>query len=411
MGRAILHVRKYGDAGLQEEILEACLHCWALDPQIEGTRASYVSDLLSCLPDPAPYRNAVVASLGTGGDSIDTVQRFRLAWIWAEGGDDQALGAMYAAYSPGPGYGAEVGICFVGLRGLKGLLYVAEKLGTLLEANPGCVDSGWLVSDAKERFGDDVVLRALRDEATGNRYIKTFLEHELVRLAAESKEPEPRPDVSSWNYEQLLELAPLSHRYRYRVWGKTANADELRKAAAALKELTDQAIIRAYLGIFSTATFPLDPGLILKLLQHYDDEVRWSAALALCNVTDPRVRAFAFRAVATHDDCQRFAVALLNRNYVEGDHEIIRQWFLKESDRDIKQSMGRAIEEFWERHPNPQFETAILLDRYLHQPCSHCREGVVLRMIELGVLSDDLREECRWDCNEDIRTSVAVHQA
>lgn len=49
-GRAILCARDHSVEGLRKAILDACLHCRAYDAQIEGTRASYMLDLLDLIP-------------------------------------------------------------------------------------------------------------------------------------------------------------------------------------------------------------------------------------------------------------------------------------------------------------------------------------------------------------------------
>jgi hypothetical protein len=80
---------------------------------------------------------------------------------------------MYERYRPGPLQGTRIGIGFVQLDGIAGLLFVAEKLGALLEE--GCDLNGeWLISVAAESAGEEPVWEALRAAAPTNKLIAGF---------------------------------------------------------------------------------------------------------------------------------------------------------------------------------------------------------------------------------------------
>lgn len=69
-------------------------------------------------------------------------------------------------------------------------------------------------------------------------------------------------------------------------------------------------------------------------------------------------------------------------------------------------SMGMDLKDFWDRHPDDGAAVRMLCALYEKGPCSFCREGAVRRLIERGALSDERREECTLDANEDIRELV-----
>src|SRR5689334_12419237 len=89
-GRAIQYAREHDVSGFRDLILDACLHCHAVDPICEGTRASYMYDLLELLPDRPWYVSAVLMSLPDSGDNWDAVQRFTFVGCLAEAGDATA---------------------------------------------------------------------------------------------------------------------------------------------------------------------------------------------------------------------------------------------------------------------------------------------------------------------------------
>ena len=67
-GRAILYARDHSVEGFRNVILDACLHCRAYDAQMEGTRASYMLDLLDLMPGKGSYYDEVLNALPGSGD-------------------------------------------------------------------------------------------------------------------------------------------------------------------------------------------------------------------------------------------------------------------------------------------------------------------------------------------------------
>ena len=89
LGRAILYARDNDVRRFRDVILDACLHCYAVDPQCEGTRASYMFELVNLTPEKEFYYAEMLRSLQDCGDDWDAVQRYRFASFMAMDGDDQ----------------------------------------------------------------------------------------------------------------------------------------------------------------------------------------------------------------------------------------------------------------------------------------------------------------------------------
>lgn len=51
LGRAIIYASENDIRPFRDVILDACLHCYSVDAQIEGTRASYMLQLVDLTPD------------------------------------------------------------------------------------------------------------------------------------------------------------------------------------------------------------------------------------------------------------------------------------------------------------------------------------------------------------------------
>ncbi len=102
--------------------------------------------ILLAAPDKNFYYEEVLNSLAEGGDDWHAAQRFHFAACLAFDGNEKAKQAMYECYDPGPKMGEHIGIDFLKMDGIKGLLFVADKIGALLMAKPEEVDEGYLWS-------------------------------------------------------------------------------------------------------------------------------------------------------------------------------------------------------------------------------------------------------------------------
>jgi hypothetical protein len=98
----------------------------------------------------------------------------------------------------------------------------------------------------------------------------------------------------------------------------------------------------------------------------------------------------------------------LARNFEVGDHTIILNWFEREDDRDTLHHFEMDLLDFWKQHNNDATEVRMLLSLYEKGPCSFCRERAVCRLMELNSLTEDMRAECAFDSNDEIRELVSA---
>jgi hypothetical protein len=406
-GRALLYARDNDVTQYREVILDACLHCYSYDTQVEGTRSGYMYDLVEMLPDKGYFYDAVLKSLARAKDDNDSLQRFWFAAHLAKDGNERAKRAMYDNYDPGPAYGESIGIAFLELDGIRGLLFVADKIGGLLRTRPDKVDIGWVICRSIEAFREQATWDALRDAGRTNPNID-----EYRQAAEESHQHGTRSDAEeflSLSYEQLLKKIPANQFYSLRKWGEAANDQELELAARGLIAAKDAGQQTWHLLIFSRRRFPLPPDTLIALAETEDAEdsrVGLRAVQALRHVSHPVVRELAFRLVRSGARWRGEAVDLLNSNFKFGDHKTVLGWFETEKDLEVRHSFGMDLREFWEQHPDADTEIGMLLSLYEMGPCSACRERAVKRLIELGALPEQLRKECTLDANSDIRDFV-----
>jgi hypothetical protein len=405
LGRGIIYARDNDVGPFRDVILDACLHCYSVDPQSEGTRAGYMLELVNLLSDRQFYFDEVLNSLPHSGDDWDAVQRFHFATYMAFDGDERAKHVAYESFDPGPRKGEAIAIDFLRMDGVKGLVFGAAKIGALLMANPDEVDEGWLWSQAVKVCGEDKASAALYEAGSGDPRVEAY------RLAAAAHAQRGRSssnEVTGLNYQDLGPRMSGLRGFRLNHWGKQASADDFESAARGLATATSSADQIQHLRIFARRQFPLDPALLLHLSSSDNAEVAYAAAVALSNIRHRSVRAEAFRLASNRLPGRERAISMLDQNWDPNDHEIVLNWFDRELDRDTRHGMQRGIKAFWEHHPEPVSEPRMLHSLYEKGTCSFCREFVVKRLIELGLLSDSLRAECAHDANDEIRELIGV---
>lgn len=405
LGRAILYAQDHDVRDFRGLIVDACLHCYAYDPQIEGTRADYMLELVDLTPDKKFYYDNVLRALTESGDNWDTVQRFRFAACLGMEGNQGANRAMYQNFSPGTSMGEAIGNYFVQMDGVDGLLHAAEKIGTLLMTTTESVDLGWMMSVARENLGDEQAREALRKAGEGNPRIEAYrlaVEPSRKRLDELGKSIE----ITSISYDQIKAELPEMSFIWITSWGEKASDADIERAAHGLVAAQSPKEQHAHLRIFSRRRFPGDIRLLLSLVNVDEERVGLVALIALSQITDPSVRELALRLIKTRAKWRGQATELLLRNFRPGDHAVALRWFEAEDDAETRHSMGSDLIHLCEIHPDKSAAPGIMLAIYETGPCSFCRGNAVRKLVELNALSDDLRKECAYDANDEIRELI-----
>jgi hypothetical protein len=409
LGRAILYAQDHDVSKFRDLILDACLHCYAYDPQIEGTRADYMLELVDLTPEKEFYYNEVLKAVPGSGDDWDAMQRLRFAACLAFDGNERAKRVMYESYQPGPKMAEGIGIDFLQMDGIKGLLFAAEKIGALLMATKEKVDLGWLLSASTDELGEQETWDALRQAGAENPRIEAYrLAVEASRNGLDESISKNR-EIMNASYEELRPRLRESKRGFFSwigSWGERASDEDIERAARGLLAAQDAKEQHAHLRIFSRRRFPLDPELLLSLVEVDQERVGFAALEALSQIAHPAVRKLAFRLVDTRARWRGQAIDLLAVNFEPGDHATVLGWFEAEEDEETRHSFGIDLRKFWERHPDEESAVPMLLALYERGPCSFCREGTVSRLIKRNALPEELRMECAYDANDDIRQLV-----
>lgn len=401
-GRAAAYARTHDVGAFREVILDACLNCRAVDPQCEGTRAGYMLEFVTHLPDAAFYTDAVLDSLPQGGDDWDAVQRFHFTTYMAMEGDERAKRLVYENYRPGPRHGEWTGVNFVRLDGLPGFLFAAEKMGELLLSAAQDADEGSLMFQAEETLGKEPALNALREAALTNPRVDAYRAMIEARIEARNHlAPSVRTD--GFSYQDFLDVVPQLNRSRPARWGELTSPENLAAAARGLLAAQSPDAQLLHSRIFQRRAFPLDLSCLFAWAQSSDEKLAWAATLALDNVTHPSVRQYAFELQESRHSRRDQSIAMLSSNFEAGDHSIALRWFETEADREIRHRLGMDLRKLWERHPQPETELSMFRTLYERQTCHECREYALTDLQKLGAFTPELRAECLFDSNAEIR--------
>ena len=370
----------------------------------ESARAEYLSKFIDLLPD----RELILARLWKRyikespayfyGDEFHLRQ---IALVYAKRGDKGACEALYKRVLRS----LEVGKVF----GVEELLEVGREqaldrvISILDSREKSAVDDNLChVSFAiEEVFGEEWLDRWLQENASESRTIQHLLE--VRKAPRDTRKRFPRISTVS---QLMAEVDEDGDRLPYdaiRSFVEHATDEEFAIAARNLP--SDPKILAKYLTMFRKRTWPLDLYSLFDLTRVKGNRGRrWRAVRAVYQILKeihaPAVRKFALDRLEDRYHGQ-LAAQLLIKNYIPGDEERIRH----RADRSLwPQEMHSILSDLLvlvEEHP--EIADGYVVYLYETIPCGFCRYLVVKAMSERGLVTDEIRHECRNDSEEDTR--------
>lgn len=402
-GRVVQHVRTHGDAGVEDLLLEACLHCQSHDPQSEGYRSDWLMGMLAMLPDPQPYYDAVLAAFATTTNGRDAQQMAGMLAALAEDGRPAARAALYEKFDrqefPEDWM---ISLRLIALDGLEGLLYVARVLGRRLGSDPDFWLDGYLSQVAREQLGAEAVDEALRVAATNDADIERFQTAEAAteQLSARDERPYRLADFLRELDERNKKPGIIAHRF-----SRSASGDELNALLELIERESDSDRLATMLAVFrQRADPPGGPERILPFARSPNAAVRRAAIAVLAKFADARVVELSVELLAAG---KLEGLSLLERSFVTGQFGQVRSLLPVAADDDAAHRIVLDIIGIC----GPQLDSeaaGCLLWVYERSPCSFCRQSAVNDLIKLGRLPETLATECLDDCMSEVREAVAA---
>lgn len=423
LGRAHLVLEQGTETSLGDALIAACLTNPTFDPQVEGSRARYLLELVR-LADAVDRLAISLADLLNGSpDDHDIEQRSELAGLLAVDGVAEMRLALYRgqeqlidrwlAERPQVLPPSEPAHQIIAIDGMQGALFVFGQLGRLALSDPEFWDDDALLREARAGLEDGEANAVLADARAADPRVDAYLLAVERQVAHEGDE---RPAQWGWWDAPWVEAQQAIERqvrgtgqfgYIAWRWGERAPDDQLILAATALVDLPkdDVELLRPYLCVFQRRPFPLDPTPLISLIDDPREKVAWFALNALERLHHPAVREAALR-IAAHGPLHGRALDLLARNWQPGDELIAEDLLRGTEDAEALHTVCYGLREVIEAQASRALVPALLLG-YERSPCSSCREAFVTSLLELDSLPEWLRSECRWDAREEIRVLVS----
>jgi hypothetical protein len=403
LGRALLHVREYGTAGVEEIIVDGCIHNLSYDAQTEGSRAEWMLTFIEAGSDRAFFHDRIIAAVEHSED-WDMSQLLDFLLLFAKQEDAGARDTLYEEFGRQRRRESWVGgDQIIELDGISGMLHVAEVIGARMLGEPDYWEDDSLLKMAGESLGEDNVIRALTERATTSANVQAYLQGvEETRQLRNKGSSRPAPHTLA-TIITAIEQVKKSWVYMIARFGEMAGTAEIEELYSRLiaEERPEQLL--GYLHAFRMRSVPRLHPRLLQLVESDDEAIRNATGSLLSNVQHPEVRALALHIVQSHDpELLGDAITMLSHNYESDDHVLILNAAQSQSDSDLLHHMGIAMLELVAQHQHSELNP-VLLWVYENSPCSECRLRTVKLLIARNEAQRELLEECRWDCREETR--------
>lgn len=403
-GRALLHVKEYGDDSIEDAIKESLLTSHAYDVQIEGLRTWWLWQIVTLTGKSNSYADHLLSNFNLSTHSHhDVAQQFELASMFFDLGRIDFRPAMFAdfqrmAHEPGM---SSCGRAMVEVSGLAGLEMVAKTCGE----SPEIID--------------DYECNKVLERAIANGYERTVMEH-MSKLA--EKEPTVKvfmdaceqfnassgalSERSQPTLEELLmliEQGELNNPGKFKAFGRRATADELAQVSNLLKHASTERDRLAFLQVFHWVAMPQFSTDTLKLLSDNNAQIRMAAAKALSHSKSPDIRNTALSMLQSGESSSvSIALDLLKNNYTPDDSQLVMQGL-----RCLKlpfdiHAAGMAVKNICRTSQCSELAPAILW-LYEHGPDTFCRLDFVEQLVEWQKCPPDLLYEAQWDAGSELR--------
>jgi hypothetical protein len=428
-GRALMHAQGFGVTGMEDLVVEACRHNQAYDPQCEGDRADWMTEIIEA--SGAEERVVPQALEGlqvaTGDNRFwDLNQLCRLARIFAGRGREDARRALYGAFQKDPDTmdligGEEI----VDLDGADGLIHLADRMGSWLIDQPDLALDDRPVQWFDDRHGEGAGIRVLEACGYNNELVAVYLRH---MLQSSDQNPEAhstrrldqirlRPDagddhvsrMKSYSAEDIIHeiqtTDPESNRYWFSSWGRHATEDQLLAITAKMFTEENAGRLVKYLRVFLRRELPQFDARLIPLAQHPNADVRWTAIRVLANHEHPGVRELAIARIQA-GLVSEGELQLLRRNYRAGDHLLVANVFQVPEDQENLHDLVLDLAKVYETNQLPEARQSMLFV-YEHSPCGNCRSTAVEVLLRTDQAPEWLIRECAFDSNTIVREAAS----
>lgn len=406
----------------RDRIMAACRKDYSFDMQSEGSRAFLTYDLISLFDDPTPFIEAIEESYKNPVADEDWKQICYLTDLLLFFNQRKTVIRKYKQLEKNL-YSDElrdmVPLCqpfeYVAIKliedsSIKVIWNVANDIGKWFLSrteDPQRLSSHFLWFDGilEDELGEDrfdELLKYNSDSDGVKEYVRIMsLPHEFGRKY--SVENATSEIVMSWiRKEPEIERSEMLNRGLM-----TMSKSEALKLAEQFSKETDTDIKAAIASVFTSGKYPwpLDAGILIECGASDNKRLAKEVNTALTLLKDERLHDYATALLQKGFDSD--AISILINNIRKSDESLILSLLEELPITEENEGDWHGIaSEIGSNGDNPEMPDSLLIWAYESTLCSWCRKNIVEEMINRGMLTDELKEELRWDANLDISKMI-----
>lgn len=400
----------------RDTVLYGCLNDISYDLQCEGSRGYYMYELVCHYEDSSYFLEKAAekflsSDIDTDWHLICHLCDFISSFAY-DCGDRYAEKALEERYSrlyekiisedtDGCGEFYEyLAMTLMENSGFERSVKILENMGNIfIHLGDGADEDEflWFFHCICEKFGKEYLSQQLGIIAEDNEAIKKICS---IMLRKDEEKTVRKATPSADEFIGLAENGSVSRRDVLAL--RRADSSEKIKIANAViseKDLNKKAELLSAFTI-RYDPFPLSPEILIDYYRSENEALHNSAANALLYVKADCVHSLA--ADILKNGCSTEAVLMLINNYRESDKEALLDILNNiEIDCDNKSGWHDIVLEIVSNFEILPDEFVFFV--YERSMCSSCRWYSVKEMIGRSLFTEQLRQECLMDCNEDIR--------
>ncbi len=428
-GRCFVVLKSTTDVeNYREDVLWGCLNGFAFDAQCEGSRAAYIYRLVCLLPD----REAFVPAISDKFLSLNTRKSWEhlhfseLLSFFAEDGSKLAEKTLREKYNDlynkmiaKKWFGLvdfekeclEYLAIIFGLRNINGWIDVASDLGKLAIANDHyrnqfCFD--WFLFYSRDKYTEKRLLNLLEKKKSTSKSLSVFYDLYVSEIKAEKERYESRSQETDTvpAVEKLIEDSQNGQLIRRDAirFRRQADADEKKRLAEKLEKENDPEKKADLLTVFFSTDYPGSKSKLIEYTESANANLRENAIEVFISSRGSEIVSHAL-ALLKQKKNQYAALCALIVNYKSDYKSLILDELKtgKLSDEELHKIVMtiNSVKDNAIHLPREFFDFA-----YEYSPCACCREHIVYYMSKHGWLTDEIINECVFDCNNQISKFV-----
>lgn len=434
LGRVILELKRTNNKEKYKDIvLWACSKDIAYDAQSEGTRARYVYEMICCFEDKQQFKDVIIKKFLKCKDIISNYWDYNhyceLLGYFYDDGDEISGSILLDKYNESlqkllnkrktnsniiEQY-ESLGIIIL-LHKLKSAYEIIKDIGMILYQNH---IYNWnhffqLNDYVLEELGEEKFIREMEKldiippeikcyldkyKNMKNEYIKRELEHKQI-----SEEELKQKALNS-----TLKNGRLSFKLR-KCLEKEGLESQIEVANMVLKEKDVYKKARL-LSVFKSKPchWPMNPEYLFDYAENENESLRTSALEALGYLKSDLVREYALQLIKKSAHLED-AIIMLAENYKAEDEKLLlytlKKFLVNKRDDSGWHGVYSAVFDIYTEQNIIKPSKKVLYYLYENTMCSFCREYYVREMIKRNIITLEIKLECRWDSNEEIRNLV-----